>query len=95
MNNSLTRNTGDIETARYIDEYFRGELIVKRNKRMSQRVLQLLNTNPEQSFFFAFGAGKTYLFKEIIKSFDSLIKYKFRSFFRKQFNIRFYARKWI
>lgn len=40
-----------------IDEYFRDQLIYKRNKRMGARVIELLLNNPGQSFFFAFGAG--------------------------------------
>jgi uncharacterized protein YbaP (TraB family) len=51
-------NSQDLELAQHIDDYFRSELIVKRNKRMSQRVLNLLDSNPQKSFFFAFGAGK-------------------------------------
>jgi hypothetical protein len=44
--------------AKKIDEYFRQELIFKRNRRMGQRVLELLAAHPDKSFFFAFGAGK-------------------------------------
>ncbi|XP_075677143.1 metalloprotease TIKI1-like isoform X2 [Dermatophagoides pteronyssinus] len=40
-----------------IENYFRFEIILKRNKRMSRRVLELLQTNPNESFFFVFGAG--------------------------------------
>lgn len=40
-----------------IDEYFRTELIAKRNQRMSKRIMRLLKRNPDVSFFFAFGAG--------------------------------------
>lgn len=43
--------------AKKIDEYFRQELIFKRNRRMGQRVLELLAAHPDKSFFFAFGAG--------------------------------------
>lgn len=46
--------------AKKIDEYFRQELIFKRNRRMGQRVLELLAAHPDKSFFFAFGAGKTF-----------------------------------
>lgn len=45
--------------AKKIDDYFRQELIFKRNRRMGQRVLELLAAHPEKSFFFAFGAGNT------------------------------------
>ena len=45
--------------AKKIDDYFRQELILKRNVRMGQRVLELLAAHPDKSFFFAFGAGKT------------------------------------
>ncbi|XP_043932684.1 metalloprotease TIKI2-like [Protopterus annectens] len=44
-------------TAQEIDSYFRQELIYKRNERMGRRVTALLQANPGQSFFFAFGAG--------------------------------------
>nr|XP_053655177.1 metalloprotease TIKI2-like [Cherax quadricarinatus] len=44
-------------TATHIDEYFREELIYRRNKRMGRRVVEILRANPDQSFFFAFGAG--------------------------------------
>ncbi len=43
--------------AKKIDDYFRQELILKRNLRMGQRVLELLTAHPDKSFFFAFGAG--------------------------------------
>ncbi|XP_018418870.1 PREDICTED: metalloprotease TIKI1 [Nanorana parkeri] len=44
-------------TAQEIDNYFRLELIYKRNERMGKRVKDLLEEFPEKSFFFAFGAG--------------------------------------
>ncbi|KAL3869663.1 hypothetical protein ACJMK2_042327 [Sinanodonta woodiana] len=47
----------DLETAKVIDDYFRMELINKRNRRMADRVISLLKTHPKKSFFFAFGAG--------------------------------------
>ncbi|XP_071536690.1 metalloprotease TIKI1-like isoform X2 [Panulirus ornatus] len=47
----------DAATATHIDEYFREELIYRRNKRMGRRVVEILRANPDQSFFFAFGAG--------------------------------------
>ncbi|KAK9408020.1 metalloprotease TIKI1 [Crotalus adamanteus] len=43
--------------AQEIDDYFRHELIYKRNERMSKRVKDLLEEYPDKSFFFAFGAG--------------------------------------
>lgn len=45
-------------TALQIDSYFRQELIYKRNERMARRVSALLQRNPNQTYFFAFGAGK-------------------------------------
>lgn len=45
-------------TAQQIDSYFRQELIYKRNERMSRRVSALLQRNPNQTYFFAFGAGE-------------------------------------
>ncbi|KAJ6657124.1 hypothetical protein lerEdw1_002870 [Lerista edwardsae] len=44
-------------TAQEIDNYFRQELIYKRNERMGKRVKDLLEEYPDKSFFFAFGAG--------------------------------------
>ncbi|XP_061636525.1 metalloprotease TIKI2 [Phyllopteryx taeniolatus] len=44
-------------TAQQIDSYFRQELIYKRNERMARRVSALLQRNPNQTYFFAFGAG--------------------------------------
>ncbi|KAK6484416.1 metalloprotease TIKI2, partial [Huso huso] len=44
-------------TAQQIDSYFRQELIYKRNERMGRRITELLEGNPGQAFFFAFGAG--------------------------------------
>ncbi|GFR02461.1 metalloprotease TIKI2 [Trichonephila clavata] len=54
-NNSLSEE--DAALARNIDLYFRQELIYNRNKRMGGRVVQLMEQNPDQSLFFAFGAG--------------------------------------
>ncbi|MGH0160135.1 UNVERIFIED_CONTAM: hypothetical protein FKN15_068520 [Acipenser sinensis] len=45
-------------TAQQIDSYFRQELIYKRNERMGRRITELLEGNPGQAFFFAFGAGR-------------------------------------
>ena len=45
-------------TAQRINQYFHDELIYKRNQRMANRVARLLRENPNQSFFFTFGAGK-------------------------------------
>lgn len=45
-------------TAQTIDEYFRIELLYKRNERMAERVRKLLKSHPNRSFFFAFGAGE-------------------------------------
>ncbi|XP_060593251.1 metalloprotease TIKI1-like isoform X2 [Ruditapes philippinarum] len=47
----------EIKMAEVINEYFQTELINKRNERMADRVAGLLNNNPQESFFFAFGAG--------------------------------------
>ena len=56
LNTSLPPN--ELKTAKIIDDYFRTKLINTRNKRMAERVAKLLNENPDESFFFAFGAGK-------------------------------------
>uniref|UniRef100_A0A3Q2Q3P5 Metalloprotease TIKI n=1 Tax=Fundulus heteroclitus TaxID=8078 RepID=A0A3Q2Q3P5_FUNHE len=55
INSSLPAH--DRMTAMQIDSYFRQELIYKRNERMARRVSALLQRNPNQTFFFAFGAG--------------------------------------
>ncbi|XP_047444081.1 metalloprotease TIKI2 [Mugil cephalus] len=55
INSSLPAH--DRTTAQQIDSYFRQELIYKRNERMARRVSALLQRNPNQTFFFAFGAG--------------------------------------
>ncbi|XP_029356172.1 metalloprotease TIKI2 [Echeneis naucrates] len=55
INSSLPAH--DRLTAQQIDSYFRQELIYKRNERMARRVAALLQRNPNQTYFFAFGAG--------------------------------------
>ncbi|KAM9384264.1 metalloprotease TIKI2 isoform 2-T2 [Pholidichthys leucotaenia] len=55
INSSLPAH--DRLTAQQIDSYFRQELIYKRNERMARRVSALLQRNPNQTYFFAFGAG--------------------------------------
>lgn len=55
INSSLPAH--DRLTAQQIDSYFRQELIYKRNERMARRVSALLQRNPDQTYFFAFGAG--------------------------------------
>lgn len=55
INSSLPAH--DRLTAQQIDSYFRQELIYKRNERMARRVSALLQRNPSQAYFFAFGAG--------------------------------------
>ncbi|XP_034532074.1 metalloprotease TIKI2 isoform X1 [Notolabrus celidotus] len=55
INSSLPAH--DRLTALQIDSYFRQELIYKRNERMARRVSALLQRNPNQTYFFAFGAG--------------------------------------
>jgi len=47
----------DVAITRQINDYFRSELIDKRNRRMAVRIDRLLTTRPDLSFFFAFGAG--------------------------------------
>ncbi|XP_077981757.1 metalloprotease TIKI1-like [Glandiceps talaboti] len=54
---NATIGSYDFNTAENIDDYFRRELIYKRNFRMASRVQDLLETYPQRSFFFAFGAG--------------------------------------
>ena len=50
-------NERDRRIANEIDTYFRDQMIFQRNKRMAERVINLLVTQPTASFFFAFGAG--------------------------------------
>lgn len=52
-----TLSEEDAAFAKNIDHYFRQELIYNRNMRMGNRVAQLIEKNPGQSLFFAFGAG--------------------------------------
>ena len=40
-----------------LTSYFREHLFVRRNKMMADKILYLLNKRPNESFFFAFGAG--------------------------------------
>lgn len=47
----------DRQIATEIDTYFREQMIFQRNKRMAERVIDLLVKQPKTSFFFAFGAG--------------------------------------
>lgn len=56
VNNTLPPK--DLQTAKLIDNYFRMELIDKRNERMAARSSSLLKAHPDKTFFFAFGAGK-------------------------------------
>ncbi|XP_052090715.1 metalloprotease TIKI1-like [Mytilus californianus] len=55
VNNTLPPK--DLQTAKLIDNYFRMELIDKRNQRMAARSSSLLKAHPQKTFFFAFGAG--------------------------------------
>ena len=56
LNTSLPPS--QLKTGKIIDNYFRTKLINTRNKRMAERVADLLTNHPDESFFFAFGAGK-------------------------------------
>lgn len=67
LNNALftaSGSAGDVTSGdqgavtRQINEYFRSELIDKRNRRMAARIDRLLTDRPNTSFFFAFGAGR-------------------------------------
>ena len=60
-NLSTVSDSGDAEQkiARDLDDYFQSELLYHRNAKMATRIAQLLQQFPEESFFFAFGAGKT------------------------------------
>ncbi len=44
--------------AKDINTYLKKELIHKRNLRMAERVLRVLDEKPHQSLFFAFGTGQ-------------------------------------
>jgi len=54
---SSAASPADLAITRQINEYFRSELIDKRNRRMAVRIDRLLTSRPDLSFFFAFGAG--------------------------------------
>jgi len=57
---SFSDGTGsppDVAITQDINDYFRSELIDKRNRRMAMRIDRLLTDRPDLSFFFAFGAG--------------------------------------
>ena len=41
-----------------LDKYFQIELLNKRNNVMTERIASLLQQYPDESFFFAFGAGE-------------------------------------
>lgn len=63
-----TLSEEDAAFAKNIDMYFRQELIYNRNMRMGSRVVQLVEKNPGQSLFFAFGAGMfPYLLTKILQ----------------------------
>jgi len=51
------RSLSDVAITRQINDYFRNELIDRRNRRMAMRIDRLLTDRPDLSFFFAFGAG--------------------------------------
>ena len=57
LNNS-SLNKFEIAESRKFDEYLREELLYNRNKKMARRVMQHIVNKPNQSFLFAFGAGK-------------------------------------
>lgn len=56
----LKNNSKEDAMLQNIDDYFRSELIVKRNRRMSSRAMKMLKSNPDKGFFFVFGAGLFY-----------------------------------
>ena len=56
VNSAVTDEQGN--AMEQIEKYFHEELIYRRNERMAVRVAQLLHDHPNQSFFFAFGAGR-------------------------------------
>lgn len=49
--------SSDETIASKIDNYIRTELIVGRNKKWTRKMVRLLRSNPNESYFFAFGAG--------------------------------------
>jgi len=59
----------DVAITRQIHDYFRTELIDKRNRRMAVRIDRLLTDRPDLSFFFAFGAGTATLWYLFVRSF--------------------------
>lgn len=55
-------SSDEFEISKQIDDYFRTQLIINRNKRMSKQIIQILDSSPRESLFFAFGAGKEIFF---------------------------------
>lgn len=55
---TVRTTSGDDDVGRKINEYFRDELIDKRNRRMATRIDRILVEQTKTSFFFAFGAGR-------------------------------------
>ena len=49
-------NEDEKSLALAINDYFTRHVIEARNKRMASRAMNLLNENPNTSFFFSFGA---------------------------------------
>lgn len=54
---SDTISPEQLAQSKKIDDYIRTHLIINRNIRMAKQIVKLLNANPNESFFFVFGAG--------------------------------------
>ena len=53
----IGNSSGRNDVATKIDNYIRSELIIGRNKKWTRKMTRLLRSHPNESFFFAFGAG--------------------------------------
>ena len=56
LNFTLTQE--DMLAAKQIDDFFRSELIYKRNERISRRISDLLDEHHNKTYMFACGAGE-------------------------------------
>ncbi|RWS14582.1 metalloprotease TIKI2-like isoform X2 [Dinothrombium tinctorium] len=57
LHSSLEESAKDKESIQRLEEYFRNELVIKRNMKMGKKVIEILDSDMERSYFFAFGAG--------------------------------------
>ncbi|RWS29991.1 metalloprotease TIKI2-like isoform X2 [Leptotrombidium deliense] len=58
IGSSYSESSKDKESSERLENYFRNELVIKRNLKMAQKVIEILAANAHKSYFFAFGAGQ-------------------------------------